>query len=91
MWASADRCEFFKIKLTVSLFILCLKRFVSFESEAACCVNRNKGGIFLSFPVSVWKFLCDIYNVSSQYFHRYVKDTLVAVTFSAWTVCTWKK
>lgn len=62
-----------------------------FEFEAACCMNCNKGGIFLSFPVSVWKVLCDIYNVSSRYFHRYVKDTLVTVTFSAWTVCTWEK
>lgn len=74
MWARADRCEYFKIQLTVlfmSLFILCLKR--------VCPVwivgkgNCKKGGIFLSFPVS--ENVSDVKNVSSWYFHRYVKDT----------------
>lgn len=55
MWARADKCEFFTWNwLSVCLFSL--RRFVWFDFEAACCMNCNKGGIFLS--AFVWCFQC---------------------------------
>lgn len=47
MWARADRCGFFKIRLTVRLFILHLKGFVVFESEATCCIKFEGMFFFL--------------------------------------------
>lgn len=76
MWAGADRCEFFQIKLTVSLFI--------FSSKIV------KAHIFFSyFPLSKKFSVIFVLQPGFSFFiDTWKANTLHCVTSAAWTVCT---
>lgn len=87
------KCNFFQKtkQKTVSLFILWLKSFVLFEFEAACCRNSNKGNICLISSVS--ENVSVIFRIypAGIFIDMWKTHTLVSVTFTTWTLCTWGK